>query len=93
MITLSSRTVSTGCSVSFSKHYISKTHLLCYSPQATVVEVGPGARSKDGSLIAPSVKKGDRVLLPEYGGSPVKLGDVEYVLYRNDDILGLLENK
>jgi chaperonin GroES len=61
--------------------------------QATVVEVGPGARSKDGSLIAPSVKKGDRVLLPEYGGSPVKLGDVEYVLYRNDDILGLLENK
>ena len=66
---------------------------VCSPHQATVVEVGPGARSKDGSLIAPSVKKGDRVLLPEYGGSPVKLGDVEYVLYRNDDILGLLENK
>ena len=67
---------------------------LCWRElQGTVVEVGPGARSKDGALIAPSVKKGDRVLLPEYGGSPVKLGEAEFVLYRNDDLLGLIENK
>ena len=58
-----------------------------------MVEVGPGARSKDGQLIAPSVKKGDRVLLPEYGGSAVKLGDAEFVLYRNDDLLGVLADK
>jgi chaperonin GroES len=58
-----------------------------------VVEVGPGARNKDGAIIPPSVKKGDRVLLPEYGGSPVKLGEAEFVLYRNDDLLGLIENK
>lgn len=61
--------------------------------QGTVVEVGPGARTKDGQLVPPSVKKGDRVLLPEYGGNSVKLGDAEYVLYRNDDILGVLADK
>ena len=34
-----------------------------------VVEVGPGFRTKEGSLLPPTVKKGDRVLLPEYGGN------------------------
>lgn len=55
-----------------------------------MVEVGPGARTDAGALIPPSVKKGDRVLLPEYGGSNVKIGDIEYVLHRNDDLLGLI---
>jgi len=44
----------------------------------TVVAVGPGLRSKDGStVVPPSVKEGDTVLLPEYGGSNIKLGDKE----------------
>lgn len=42
-----------------------------------VVAVGPGARNGDGKLIAVSVKEGDTVLLPEYGGTEVKLGDKE----------------
>lgn len=42
-----------------------------------VVAVGPGARSTDGKLIPVSVKEGDVVLLPEYGGTEVKLGDKE----------------
>ncbi|KAF3791485.1 chaperonin [Nymphaea thermarum] len=42
-----------------------------------VVAVGPGARDRDGNVIPVSVKEGDTVLLPEYGGTDVKLGDKE----------------
>lgn len=42
-----------------------------------MLAVGPGRRNKDGELIALGVKEGDKVLLPEYGGSQVKLGDKE----------------
>ena len=42
-----------------------------------VVAVGPGAHSRDGKLIPVSVKEGEAVLLPEYGGTEVKLGDKE----------------
>lgn len=45
--------------------------------EGKVLAVGPGRRTKDGELIAPGVKEGDKVLLPEYGGSQVKLGDKE----------------
>lgn len=44
-----------------------------------VIAVGPGARDRDGKLIPVSVKEGDTVLLPEYGGTEVKLGEKEYV--------------
>lgn len=55
---------------------------------ATVVAVGPGARSESGKSIPPSVKVGDRVLLPEYGGTKVELENKEYYLFRDTDILG-----
>uniref|UniRef100_A0A7N0UY95 Protein groES n=1 Tax=Kalanchoe fedtschenkoi TaxID=63787 RepID=A0A7N0UY95_KALFE len=57
-----------------------------------VVAVGPGARDREGNVIPVSVKEGDTVLLPEYGGSQVKLGDKEYHLYIDDDILGTLHD-
>ncbi|XP_019437084.1 PREDICTED: 10 kDa chaperonin, mitochondrial-like [Lupinus angustifolius] len=57
-----------------------------------VIATGPGTHSKDGKVIPVSVKEGDTVLLPEYGGSEVKLGDKEYHLYRDDDILGTLHD-
>lgn len=40
-----------------------------------VVAVGPGCRDVEGKLIPVSVKEGDTVLLPEYGGTEVKLGE------------------
>ncbi|XP_010527784.1 PREDICTED: 10 kDa chaperonin, mitochondrial-like [Tarenaya hassleriana] len=55
-----------------------------------VIAVGPGSRDRDGKLIPASVKEGDTVLLPEYGGTQVKLGEHEYHLFRDDDILGTL---
>ncbi|CAN8312230.1 unnamed protein product [Cochlearia groenlandica] len=57
-----------------------------------VIAVGPGSRDSDGKLIPISVKEGDTVLLPEYGGSPVKLGDNEYHLFRDEDVLGTLHD-
>lgn len=42
--------------------------------------VGPGARDRDGKLIPVSVKEGDTVLLPEYGGATVNLGEKEYAI-------------
>ena len=55
---------------------------------AEVVAVGPGARDDKGALIPLDVKVGDKVLLPEYGGHTLKLGEEEYQLFRNGDILG-----
>ncbi|KAG4185890.1 hypothetical protein ERO13_A08G008800v2 [Gossypium hirsutum] len=55
-----------------------------------IVAVGPGARDKDGKFIPLNLKEGDTVLLPEYGGTEIKLGEKEYHLYRDDDILGTL---
>jgi chaperonin GroES len=45
--------------------------------EGVVLAVGPGRRNKDGELIPPSVKEGDKVLLPEYGGSLVKMDNKE----------------
>ncbi|KAJ1436043.1 GroES-like superfamily [Sesbania bispinosa] len=43
-----------------------------------VIAVGPGIHGKDGKQIPVAVKEGDTVLLPEYGGTEVKLNDKEY---------------
>ena len=61
----------------------------------TVVAVGPGRVMDDGKLREMTVKVGDAVLLPEYGGSTIKLGAdaEELVIYRDDDVLGILEEK
>lgn len=60
--------------------------------QATVVATGKGARDQQGNIIPPSVKPGDEVLLPEYGGTKVVLEDKEYFLFRDSDILGKFES-
>ncbi|RZC82806.1 hypothetical protein C5167_045592 [Papaver somniferum] len=62
----------------------------CKLNSGKIVAVGPGARDRDGKLIPVSLKEGDTVLLPEYGGTEVKLDEKEYHLYRDEDILGTL---
>lgn len=59
--------------------------------EGEVVAVGPGMRDVSGTLHAPALKAGDAVLLPEYGGSKIKIEDEELFLYREDDILGKFE--
>jgi len=60
--------------------------------EGVVVAVGTGLRKKDGSSIPPLVQTGDKVLLPEYGGHPVKLSGKDYVLFRDEDLLGILKD-
>ncbi|XP_062861944.1 10 kDa heat shock protein, mitochondrial isoform X2 [Trichomycterus rosablanca] len=56
--------------------------------QATVVAVGPGTTNKNGQVTPVCVKVGEKVLLPEYGGTKVNLEDKDYFLFRDGDILG-----
>ncbi|KAM3607935.1 uncharacterized protein V6R79_016576 [Siganus canaliculatus] len=55
---------------------------------ATVVAIGPGTVNQKGDLQSVCVKVGDKVLLPEYGGTKVVLEDKDYFLFRDGDILG-----
>ncbi|KAL2918874.1 mitochondrial heat shock protein Hsp10 [Polyrhizophydium stewartii] len=60
--------------------------------EAVVVAVGPGAPDKDGVVRPVSVKEGEHVLLPPFGGNAVKVGDTEYTLYRDSELLAKLEH-
>jgi len=55
--------------------------------EAKVLAVGPGGFDKDGKRISMSVNEGDKVLIPQYGGSPVKVGEDEYHLFRDHELL------
>ena len=58
-----------------------------------MIAVGPGKQLDNGTLRPVSVKVGDTVLLPEYGGSKVLLADEqELYIYRDDDIIGTLHD-
>ena len=58
--------------------------------EGLVVAVGPGRR-EDGKVLAPDVKKGDRVLFGKYTGSEIKLDGEEHLILREEDILGVIE--
>jgi len=55
--------------------------------EARVLAVGPGGLDKEGKRVEVSVKPGDRVLIPQFGGSPVKVGEEEYALFRDHELL------
>ncbi|KFY18605.1 hypothetical protein V493_08481 [Pseudogymnoascus sp. VKM F-4281 (FW-2241)] len=55
--------------------------------EARVLAVGPGGLDKEGKNVKPSVRAGDKVLIPQYGGSPVKVGEEEYALFRDYELL------
>ncbi len=59
--------------------------------QGKVIAVGPGRMLSSGKRIAPEVKVGDIVLFTKYGPNEVKVGDKEYLIAREEDILAILE--
>lgn len=61
--------------------------------EGVVIAVGPGRRDKDGALLPMGVKRDDKVLLPQYGGNEVSINDEDFVLFRDEDILGVLADK
>ena len=58
--------------------------------EAEVVAVGPG-KVEDGKEIKMEVKVGDKVLYSKYAGTEVKMGDEEYIILKQDDILAVVE--
>jgi chaperonin GroES len=59
--------------------------------EGEVVSVGPGKTNDKGERVALQVKDGDRVLFSKYGGTDVKLDGEDYLIMREDDILGIIE--
>jgi len=57
--------------------------------QATVVATGKG-KLQDGKLVPMEVKKGDKVLFTKYSGTELKFDGKEYLMIREDDVLGVL---
>lgn len=59
--------------------------------QAEVKAVGNGKLLDSGERVAPEVKPGDRILFGKYSGSDIKIDGDEYLILREDEILGVLE--
>ena len=59
--------------------------------QGKVVAVGEGRRTEEGKLIPMQVKKGDKILFGKYSGSEVKLDGDEYLIMKEDDVLGIVQ--
>ncbi|KAK9460654.1 chaperonin 10-like protein [Lipomyces oligophaga] len=55
--------------------------------EAKVLAVGPGAFDAEGKRVPVSVAPGDRVLIPQFGGSNIKVGEEEFILFRDHEIL------
>ncbi len=60
--------------------------------EGEVVAVGKGKRQDDGKLIALDVNVGDRILFGKYSGNEIKLEGNEYLIMREDEVLGVLES-
>ena len=59
--------------------------------EGKVVAVGNGKVTDDGKKLALEVKAGDRILFGKYSGSEVKIDGVEYLILREEDVLGILD--
>ena len=59
--------------------------------EGEVVAVGKGKRLEDGKVVPLDVQAGDRILFGKYSGSEIKLDGEEYMIMREDEVLGILE--
>ena len=59
--------------------------------EGEVIAVGRGKRLEDGKLVAVDVKVGDRILFGKYTGNEITLQGNEYIIMREDDVLGVLD--
>jgi chaperonin GroES len=58
--------------------------------EGEVVAVGKGKRLEDGKVVPLDVQVGDRILFGKYSGSDIKLGGDEYLIMREDEVLGII---
>ncbi len=59
--------------------------------EGQVMAIGKGKRLEGGKLVAPDVKVGARILFGKYSGNDIKLDGMEYIIMREDDVLGVLD--
>ena len=59
--------------------------------EGKIAAVGQGKLGDDGKRVPLEVKKGDRILFGKYSGTEVKIEGKEYLIMREDDILGVIE--
>ena len=59
--------------------------------EGKVIAVGDGKTGDDGKRIPLQVKKGDRILFGKYSGTEVKIDGDEYLIMREDDVLGIIQ--
>ena len=58
----------------------------------TVIAVGPGHIGKNGKLMPTTVKPGNKVMFAKYSGNEIKLNGNEYLIVRETDLIGVVEN-
>ncbi|HZZ99568.1 MAG TPA: co-chaperone GroES [Candidatus Paceibacterota bacterium] len=61
------------------------------SEAGKVIAVGPGKLDENGKRVPMEVKKGDKVVFSKYGLREVKVGDKEYLIARQDDLLAIID--
>ena len=59
--------------------------------EGKVIAVGKGKTNEEGKLRPLDVKKGDRILFGKYAGTEIKLEGEEYIIFREDEVLGIVE--
>jgi chaperonin GroES len=59
--------------------------------EAEVIAVGNGKRNEEGKLVPLDVKAGDRILFGKYSGTEIKLDGEEFLIIREEDVLGVIE--
>ncbi len=59
--------------------------------EGEVIAVGGGKKTEEGKVIPLDVKAGDRILFGKYSGTEIKIDDQEYLIIREDEVLGILE--
>jgi chaperonin GroES len=60
--------------------------------QGEIVAVGPGKMTDDGKRVPPELKTGDRVLYGKYSGTEVTVGDEQYLILRESDVLAVIKS-
>jgi chaperonin GroES len=61
--------------------------------EGEVVAVGHGKKTEEGKVIALDVKAGDRILFGKYSGSEIKIDGQDYLILREEEVLGIIEGK
>jgi chaperonin GroES len=60
--------------------------------EGEVIAAGNGKQTEDGKIIPLDVKAGDRILFGKYSGTEIKVDDQDYLILREDEVLGVIEH-